>query len=534
MAIQTMQTDGGQIKPPATSAPYHDPNWSAAQPNIQQAAPATAQTQTVYPTLNIGARGEDVSTLQRQLQAAGYNPGVIDGIYGEKTAAAVRAYQQAHNLTVDGIAGQQTFSSLAERYTGNIAPWSVTNQQTQQAVSQQITPVPTAPTPTTTPSTTTKQATTGGVSTTIKQPTAPTVQPIDFAPLQTSDLKAPDVTIQVPKFTENPYLQELTQMRFEYNPFEDPEYLQTASHIENQVAQAMVGRGGLYSSVAQSALSSKMISLQNDFRAQRHNEFIQNRTFTMQMAQFTYQMQQQEFENQFNIIRHQFDVQKEDFRQQLSIAEYNLAVQKEMFDQQFRQAQFQFQQEQAAYERQYRERQLALQAEQMRLANEMAMFEQQQAHALSQFQIASTELVAERDLMNSLLAKWETQNYATPDIARYFGVTLNEAFNTSDAGIARYDKRRAIESGAQMLTNFAYDYNLGQYSMDFIKNITRIEVSDATPEYIKITERTDALGDQTITREWREPATGTTAPTLTVSPKPAVQYSNLGLTSVAR
>lgn len=86
----------------------------------------------------IGSSGDDVKKLQTQLKAAGFDPGGIDGIYGNKTAAAVTAYQKANNLSVDGIAGQQTLGSLY-------------NKTTTPAVGTQITPINK---PTTTPATT--------------------------------------------------------------------------------------------------------------------------------------------------------------------------------------------------------------------------------------------------------------------------------------------------------------------------------------------------------------------------------------------
>ena len=63
-------------------------------------------------SLKRGSRGSEVTDLQKKLKAAGYDPGPIDGIFGPKTEAAVRAYQQAFGLTVDGIAGPQTMGSL--------------------------------------------------------------------------------------------------------------------------------------------------------------------------------------------------------------------------------------------------------------------------------------------------------------------------------------------------------------------------------------------------------------------------------------
>lgn len=59
-----------------------------------------------------GSRGSDVKSLQEQLKAAGFDPGPIDGIFGPKTAAAVRAFQQDRGLTVDGIAGTETMAEF--------------------------------------------------------------------------------------------------------------------------------------------------------------------------------------------------------------------------------------------------------------------------------------------------------------------------------------------------------------------------------------------------------------------------------------
>lgn len=80
----------------------------AAGTSVTQTAPAAAS----HPVLRIGARGEDVKGLQRQLVAAGFDPGPVDGWFGPRTQAAVRAFQQGRGITVDGWVGPQTWSRL--------------------------------------------------------------------------------------------------------------------------------------------------------------------------------------------------------------------------------------------------------------------------------------------------------------------------------------------------------------------------------------------------------------------------------------
>lgn len=53
------------------------------------------------------------SALQAALKARGFDPGPIDGIFGRRTIAAVKAFQAANGLEVDGIAGPKTMAALA-------------------------------------------------------------------------------------------------------------------------------------------------------------------------------------------------------------------------------------------------------------------------------------------------------------------------------------------------------------------------------------------------------------------------------------
>ncbi|OZI11647.1 spore cortex-lytic enzyme [Bacillaceae bacterium SAS-127] len=59
-----------------------------------------------------GASGDDVIELQARLQYVGYYKGKIDGVYGWGTYWAVRNFQKAFGLPIDGLVGQTTKNKL--------------------------------------------------------------------------------------------------------------------------------------------------------------------------------------------------------------------------------------------------------------------------------------------------------------------------------------------------------------------------------------------------------------------------------------
>lgn len=67
---------------------------------------------TSHPVLKEGASGPDVVTLQQDLVKAGFSPGPIDGSFGPKTLAAVKAFQSSKGLVADGIVGPLTWATL--------------------------------------------------------------------------------------------------------------------------------------------------------------------------------------------------------------------------------------------------------------------------------------------------------------------------------------------------------------------------------------------------------------------------------------
>ena len=61
--------------------------------------------------LQVGSSGSKVKELQELLNQNGYNLSV-DGVYGSATQNAVRKYQKANGLGVDGIVGDETWGKL--------------------------------------------------------------------------------------------------------------------------------------------------------------------------------------------------------------------------------------------------------------------------------------------------------------------------------------------------------------------------------------------------------------------------------------
>jgi peptidoglycan hydrolase-like protein with peptidoglycan-binding domain len=68
------------------------------------------------PTLRRGDERVAVRGLQRRLLDAGYGTGEleIDGEFGPQTEAAVKAFQEAVGIAVDGIVGPETWGHLNE------------------------------------------------------------------------------------------------------------------------------------------------------------------------------------------------------------------------------------------------------------------------------------------------------------------------------------------------------------------------------------------------------------------------------------
>lgn len=62
--------------------------------------------------LSVGSQGSEVRRVQEALVKSGHLSGPVDGEFGAMTHEAVRSFQQANRLKVDGKVGDQTLAAL--------------------------------------------------------------------------------------------------------------------------------------------------------------------------------------------------------------------------------------------------------------------------------------------------------------------------------------------------------------------------------------------------------------------------------------
>lgn len=70
------------------------------------------------PILKLGSRGPNVKLIQSLLKNIGYDPGPVDGIFGNATQRAVTEFQKDNNLIPDGIIGPKTLEVLNKLLLG--------------------------------------------------------------------------------------------------------------------------------------------------------------------------------------------------------------------------------------------------------------------------------------------------------------------------------------------------------------------------------------------------------------------------------
>ena len=96
----------------ATPAPETTPEPTAAPTGSGTVTPGGNVAEASYTTLKNGSSGQAVTNLVTELKNQGYYSGSITSKYNSTVENAVRAFQKAKGLAVDGIAGNDTQHAL--------------------------------------------------------------------------------------------------------------------------------------------------------------------------------------------------------------------------------------------------------------------------------------------------------------------------------------------------------------------------------------------------------------------------------------
>ena len=90
------------------------------QPALEITPSPSPEPELSYDTLRKGDVGRNVVSMQQALIELGFLTGTADGNFGSGTETAVKNFQSAHSLEVDGIAGRKTLEALFE--LANVTP----------------------------------------------------------------------------------------------------------------------------------------------------------------------------------------------------------------------------------------------------------------------------------------------------------------------------------------------------------------------------------------------------------------------------
>ncbi|MBQ3080296.1 MAG: peptidoglycan-binding protein [Clostridia bacterium] len=126
-AIKEFEAAYGKQRTGVATAALQTTLYSGGAYRYGQTAPTyTVSTQNTeqtdeFPPLQYGSRGDDVKLLQQRLKELGYLSGKADGIYGNATVKAVKAFEAAYNQKQTGVATsamqKHLFSNSAKPYS---------------------------------------------------------------------------------------------------------------------------------------------------------------------------------------------------------------------------------------------------------------------------------------------------------------------------------------------------------------------------------------------------------------------------------
>lgn len=270
----------------------------------------------------------------------------------------------------------------------------------------------------------------------------------DYQPVTTPDGK-----------TYKDIFAEVQTEQFVYDSAADEGYRIAASNVENEVAQMMVGRGGLYSSVATNAVQSRLMSLQIDYRKNAYEQFLTERNFKMQMAQFLAGRDDQEYARYMDAVKFQANRDDEAFNRSMQIAKYEADRSDEEFKRGMQIAEYNMRLQQQQFTQAIQKQNLALSQAQFSYRKQIDSLEREIAGQREALNTGVATYQNESSQFEAMKKKWASENggYATAEVAAYFGIPQHTPYAKSVATLRM--KQIEINNMKTNLVDFAKEIN---------------------------------------------------------------------------
>ena len=414
---------------PSSTAPTSQPSLSALETN---AAPSSVSgnpdlTDRGYPSTTEGYNPDFTSMNPAQLAAmnAGASQDVIRQLAGQSS-------EQIKSLEgdSDALKGLRDYVDGTQP-TATPTPTGGSTGYSGSASTSNYMPNVTLPTaPGTGATSVTGEGTAaGGATGSVVAPTAPAID------------------------MSNIYLEQLNNMAFEYDPASDKDYLRAVAQTENAIIQSMVGRGGLYSSVAQSAVSVKLADLAIDYENMAYDKYVDERNFMFERAQFEQQRLAEAWSQNFQVAQFDATLQQRKFENEMAVAEFQFALEKE------------------AYNRKRQAAADARAAASAAFSREQAILKQQQQDKQNAIANALMENQLDVQKFNEMQNQWAQDGKASAEVAEYFadyGVYQGASINNSAMQTVIQQKERYLNNQAYEISEIAVDLGQAAIAVEYM------------------------------------------------------------------
>ena len=227
--------------------------------------------------------------------------------------------------------------------------------------------------------------------------------------------------------------QQAATMKFSWDAATDPDYQLNAKQAESQIASMMTGRNGLWSSVTQNALTTRLFELQATYRNAAYDKFKDERSFYMQMADMQYGREDEAWNRQMESLKYQADREDAAFSKSMQQQNLELSYARMQFDQQMQ-----------------KENQYLSQAQDY-VNSKSSLYAQQSGD------------------YNAYLAEWQSTGRANNAVASYFGVSANTSITSTSGKNAIASKGSALSKMYNEVATVADNTN--NYNL-LLKNVS--------------------------------------------------------------